>query len=144
MVLLALLPALEDQKGLDADLAVCCAILHDSIEDAGTAAEEMEAAFGPAITAGVLALSKNASLPKEEAMRDSLTRIRREPREVWLVKLADRIANLGMPPIHWDREKCLSYALEAQTILDSLGEASPLLSAKLASRIAVWQAGEPI
>ena len=142
MVLLALLPALEEEDGLDADLGVCCAILHDVIEDTGTAAEELEAVFGPSITAGVLALSKKSSLPKAEAMRDSLIRIRREPREVWMVKLADRIANLGTPPVHWGREKCLSYAMEAQAILDSLGEASPLLALKLASRIAAWQAGE--
>jgi (p)ppGpp synthase/HD superfamily hydrolase len=141
LVVLALLPALEDESGLDSDLAVCCALLHDVVEDAGTDAEELKAVFGQAITSGVLALSKNGSLPKDEAMRDSLARIRREPREVWLVKLADRIANLDTPPAHWNREKCLSYALEAQMILDSLGGASPLLAATLASRIAAWRDG---
>ncbi len=141
MVFLELLPALEKETGLDSDVAICCALLHDVVEDTETTAAEMEAVFGSAITAGVLALSKNDSLPKGEAILDSLTRIRREPREVWLVKLADRIANLSTPPSHWDREKCLSYATEAQTILDLLGEASPLLAEKLASRIAAWQSG---
>ncbi len=142
MVLLEVLPVLEKENDLDADLTVCCALLHDVVEDTGTTAQEVDAVFGPAVAAGVLALSKNASLAKEEAMRDSLARIRREPREVWLVKLADRIANLGTPPVHWDREKCLLYAAEAQTILDALGEASPLLADRLASRIAAWRAGE--
>ena len=142
LVQLGLLPALEENSDLDVDLAVCCALLHDTIEDTETSPEELHAFFGPAITVGVQALSKNSALSKEEAMSDSLRRIRLEPREVWLVKLSDRIANLGVPPSHWSREKCQNYAAEGQRILDALGSASQRLSAKLASRIAAWQDGE--
>jgi len=130
--------ALAVEGADDPDLAMQCALLHDVVEDCGVAVEAIEAAFGRAVATGVAALSKDAALPKTEAMRDSLDRIRREPREVWMVKLADRISNLMPPPAHWTAGRCAAYAAEAQLILDTLGEASPLLAARLAAKIAAY------
>jgi (p)ppGpp synthase/HD superfamily hydrolase len=119
----------------DPDLAVQCALLHDVIEDCGVTVETLEAEFGRGVATGVAALSKNESLASEEAMRDSLARIRKEPREVWMVKLADRISNLMPPPSYWTKEKCAAYREEARLILDALGEASPLLGRRLVEKI---------
>ena len=47
------------------DLAVQCALLHDTIEDTSVTAEELALEFGPAVAAGVTALSKDGSLPKD-------------------------------------------------------------------------------
>src|SRR5215467_8784828 len=55
---------------LDADLAIACALLHDSIEDAGVTRSQIEAEFGARVAAGVAALSKNAALAKSEQMAD--------------------------------------------------------------------------
>src|SRR4051794_34069928 len=56
-------------------LAVQCALLHDTLEDTEVREPQLIACFGPGVTAGVLALTKNPSLPKAEAMADSLRRI---------------------------------------------------------------------
>ena len=141
-VLLALLPALTEHSGtpgFDSELALCCALLHDTVEDTDTGLGELQEIFGDAVAAGVSALTKNKAIPSRKAMSESLSRIQTLPQEVWMVKLADRIANLGVPPAHWSKEKCLSYAHEAQTILDALGGASRQLSDTLASRILAWK-----
>src|SRR4051794_24188070 len=79
------LAALEPE--LDGDLAVQCALLHDTLEDTATTFDELAAAFGRAVADGVLALSKvDDAIPKHERMADSLRRIRLQPREVWIVK----------------------------------------------------------
>lgn len=117
------------------DLAVACALLHDVVEDTPITADQVAAAFGPDVAAGVLALSKDPSLPKDQAMADSLRRIRDQPREVWLVKLADRIVNLEPPPHYWKPAKIAAYREEAGRIADALGEASPHLAARLRGRI---------
>lgn len=130
--------ALEDVP--DADLAVTCALLHDTVEDTATTADEIAAAFGPAVAAGVVALSKDGSLPKSEQMADSLRRIRLQPRAVWLVKLADRAVNLEAPPHYWPMEKRRAYREEARTILAELGEASPRLASRLAEKIEAYGA----
>lgn len=74
-------------------------------------------------------------------MQDSLERIQKQPREIWLVKLADRAANLNTPPRHWGKEKIRLYAEEGAIILHALGDASVLFSARLADRIAAWRNG---
>jgi (p)ppGpp synthase/HD superfamily hydrolase len=122
------------------DLAVQCALLHDTVEDTGTRVEELEIVFGADVAAGVLALTKDARLPKAERMADSLRRIRDQPREVWLVKLADRITNLAPPPSGWTREKCAAYREEAVVIADALGAANPQLDQRLRARIEAYRA----
>ncbi len=126
------------------NLAVQCALLHDTIEDTAVTHGIVEATFGLEVAAGVLALSKNSTLPKAEQMADSLARIRQQPREVWMVKLADRISNLQPPPRHWSQEKIVRYGAEAQVILAALGEANEWLSQRMEEKIAAYRAyGEP-
>jgi len=122
------------------DLAVACAVLHDTLEDTATTSEEIAARFGGDVAAGVRALSKDAALPKQQRMADSLARIRAQPREVWLVKLADRIVNLGPPPGDWATEKRRAYQAEARDILSALAEASPYLAGRIDARIAAYSA----
>jgi (p)ppGpp synthase/HD superfamily hydrolase len=131
--------ALEAEPHRDAALAVPCALLHDVVEDTTTVLDHIESAFGEAVAAGVDALSKRPSLPKEAQMGDSLERIRRQPHEIWMVKLADRLTNLQPPPAHWTPAKCHKYRLEAETILASLGEASPYLCARFKQRLAEYE-----
>jgi (p)ppGpp synthase/HD superfamily hydrolase len=117
------------------DLAIAGALLHDTVEDTRTTIEEVAARFGAEIAAAVQALSKDPSLPKSERMADSLTRIRAQPHEVWMVKLADRTVNMGVPPSSWDGDKRRAYQVEARRILAALGQASPYLAKRLAARI---------
>jgi (p)ppGpp synthase/HD superfamily hydrolase len=129
------------RPGLDGDLAVTCALLHDTLEDTPTTHTELVALFGPAVADGVAALSKlDASIPKAEQMADSLRRIRLQPREIWIVKLADRITNLAPPPAQWSSDKRRSYRDEAIRIADSLEGASALLDSRIRARIAGYSA----
>ena len=118
------------------NLLVVCALLHDAIEDTSATYEDIEDNFGMEIADGVLALTKNTKLPsKSERMKDSINRIKMQPREVWMVKLCDRITNLQPPPAHWGKVKIGAYQSEARLILEQLGEASPYLMKRLAEKI---------
>jgi (p)ppGpp synthase/HD superfamily hydrolase len=117
------------------DLAVLCALLHDTVEDTDATVETIAAIFGEPVARGVAALSKDPALAKEERMADSLRRIRQEPREVWMVKLADRVVNLAEPPSYWPQDKVRAYRAEAVVIADALGEASAALSTRLRAKI---------
>ncbi|MFO0600238.1 MAG: Si-specific NAD(P)(+) transhydrogenase [Myxococcaceae bacterium] len=122
-------------KALDVNFAMQCAILHDSMEDAGVSAESIAREFSPKVAEGVKALSKNEQLPKEEQMADSLKRIKLQPPEVAMVKMADRITNLEPAPPHWTAEKRLKYRDEARQIYDALREAHPYLASRLREKI---------
>lgn len=120
------------------DLAVSCALLHDVVEDTKTTLEEVVVAFGPDIAHGVAALSKNPDLSKDSQLDDSLERIRRCPREVWLVKLADRITNLQPPPKSWDGPKRRQYQADARKIHEALAPAHDVLARRLAEMIEAY------
>ncbi len=139
LVTMEVIAALWAEPGRRGDLAVQCALLHDVIEDTSVSYEEISAEFGVAVADGVLALSKDPALDKSRRMADSLTRIRRQPEEVWMVKLADRITNLQSPPPHWTRTKTIAYRQEAQSIHAALQEASPYLSKRLLAKIDAYR-----
>lgn len=139
MVSMEIMASLHTELDADGNLAVSCALLHDVIEDTGTSVTVIRSEFGDAVTDGVLALSKNPHLEKHLRMTDSLERIRRQPREVWMVKLADRISNLSDPPHYWTCEKILKYRNESVTIYNSLKEASLFLSQRLKQKIEDYQ-----
>lgn len=121
----------------DPDLAIQCALLHDVVEDTPVTEDEVRARFGAAVAAGVAALSKDDALAsKSEMMTDSLHRIKQQPHEVWMVKLADRITNLQEPPAHWSADKIARYHAEAELICTELEAACPILGARLRDKLA--------
>lgn len=121
------------------DLAIKCAVLHDTIEDTDFSEKELENIFGAAVAKGVLALTKNDNLDtKEEKMLDSLRRVREQPKAVWAVKMADRIVNLSEPPFYWKNEKKIAYQKEAQLILEALREGNAFLAARLSQKIEAY------
>ena len=124
---------------LNPNLLVLCALLHDSIEDTSSTYDDIKNSFGIDAAEGVLALTKDDQLPsKHEQMLDSISRIKEQPIEVWMVKLCDRITNLQAPPKHWSKEKIAQYQDEARLILAQLGEASQFLARRLRNKIAAY------
>lgn len=135
MVFMELIAALEVENPAHGDLAMQCALLHDVLEDTETSYQEVEQQFGKAVADGVSALSKDKSLPRELQMDDNLARIRMQPKEVWMVKLADRITNLAPPPEFWTQEKCRHYHQDALIIHEALKDASTTLGNRLLEKI---------
>lgn len=122
----------------DVNFAMQCALLHDCVEDAGVTVAALREEFGVQVGEGVKALTKDDAVPKPDRMADALRRIRQQPREVWMVKLADRITNLEPAPPSWTAEKRAAYRAEAQLIVDALGEAHAGLAARLRKKIAEY------
>ncbi len=115
---------------IDYNLLVCIAILHDTLEDTNTSYEELEINFGQAVAQGVLALSKNKNLPKQEQMIDCIERIKKQPKEIAIVKLADRLFNLRDKVPTWSDEKVQAYKQEGELIFKELGYVVSELSDK--------------
>lgn len=120
----------------DVDLAVACALLHDTVEDTKTSYEDLVVEFGVGIAKGVLALTKDKNLgSKKQQMIDSLNRIRKQPKEIWMVKMADRVTNLYHPPFYWSKDKIIAYRDEARVIYNELHSANGALASRLLQKI---------
>ena len=135
MVSMEIMAALNHETHMNGNLTVQAAILHDTIEDTDATYDELLSEFGQHVADGVLALTKDKKVEKQHQMSDSLKRIKRQPREIWMVKLADRITNLQPPPSHWAVEKKKTYLDQAKLILNELRSGSNFLSNRLNVKI---------
>ncbi|WP_433810479.1 HD domain-containing protein [Flavobacterium johnsoniae] len=138
-VTMEILIASNHTDNFDLNFAVQVALLHDTLEDTNTTFEELEREFGLEIAKGVSALTKNSNLPKEEKMLDSLDRILKLRKEVWAIKLADRITNLQKPPKTWDNLKRRNYKAEAAIILEKLKGGNTYLENRLRTKIEEYE-----
>ena len=139
-VSMEVIAALSVEKEFNGDLAIQCAILHDTIEDTDTTFDDIKTEFGESVANGVLAMTKDESLEKELQITDSLRRIKQQPQEIWIVKLADKISNLQAPPHYWTQEKRIRYREAGIEIYQALKDASPLLASRLADKIEAYKA----
>jgi (p)ppGpp synthase/HD superfamily hydrolase len=141
-VAMEVIAAVGDDPECDANLAVTVALLHDVL-DAATTIEQIEAAFGPKVAAGVSALAKSRVLESRDAMNESLARLLLQGREIAMVKLVHRTTTLAQPPPpEWSETKIAAYRDEARFILKALHAASPVLAERLARKIERYASGE--
>ena len=131
----AIAGCLNSKVCVNLEKVIILALLHDTLEDTNATYEEVKTKFGKEIADGVLALTKNNKLPKEDKMQDSLNRIKKQGVEVCIVKLADRIFNLKDVPLIWDSKKIKSYKEEASTILKELGDYNKYMANRLEEKI---------
>lgn len=127
---------------LNEGILLSTALLHDSIEDTNVTHEDLFHNFGQDIADSVSALTKDKTLPKALQMQNSLQKILALPKEVWMVKLADRIANLQQTMFlldeKWSNHYKEYYRNESILIFQTLGESSSFLSQKLNNLIKIY------
>lgn len=137
-VAMEVLFAYSESVDFDLETALQSALLHDTLEDTDVSIEDLRSNFGEKVSLCVSALTKNMDLPKEDRMKDSLNRIIQEGRSACIVKLADRITNLQIPPSYWSKEKKEQYLAEAELILHMLQNTHSYLENRLRTRIKIY------
>lgn len=149
LVAMEIIAALAEEPVEKPNLAMQCALLHDCLEDTYIVYDEIVSQFGRYVADGVLALSKDGAVGisedelerERQQLEDSLERIKRLPKEIWMVKLADRVTNLQFSPVHWDDEKIERYKQGAELIHEELAEASAYLGERLRIKIDSYPGG---
>ena len=106
---IALANILANEAGIEDEKVLVAAILHDTIEDTETTTQELADLFGDDVTAIVLEVTDDKSLPKAERKRLQVEHAPTISRRAKLVKLADKIANLrdiaASPPADWPLQR---------------------------------------
>jgi guanosine-3',5'-bis(diphosphate) 3'-pyrophosphohydrolase len=99
--------------GITDPVTLEAAILHDTIEDTETTAEELEFHFGPEVRDVVMEVTDDKSRPKSERKEIQIRQAAGLSRRAKLVRIADKISNvhdvLHAPPADWPVEWRLSY-----------------------------------
>ncbi len=110
---IALANVLANEGGVTDVVVLSAAVLHDTIEDTNTTAEELSAIFGAKITATVLDVTDDKSLDKHVRKQRQIEHAPHISKEAKLVKLADKICNLrdilASPPAEWSPDRKQGY-----------------------------------
>lgn len=81
--------AVRDVFECDDQVAICCALLHDTIEDTATDFDDIARRFGEDVAVCVAAMTKNMLLPEAQREPEYDARLAAAPWQARLVKLAD-------------------------------------------------------
>ena len=130
-----LFAAASHTPGFDLKFAIQTALLHDTLEDTPTTKAELEKVFGDEVAEAVWALTKDPKLLKDYRLTDSLAKIRQCRKEVWAVKLADRITNLQKPPKRWSKTHITEFYYDSKQVLEALREGNEYLRQRLEKKI---------
>ena len=130
---LTLASVLAVEGGITDAATLCAALLHDTIEDTDTTADELEREFGAEIRRVVEEVTDDKKLPKAERKQAQVEHAAHISEKAKLVKLADKIANLrdvaSAPPSGWSLERRQEYFDWAKEVVDQLRGAHPALEA---------------
>lgn len=128
---IALTNVLANEADIDDERVLMAAVLHDTIEDTETTAQELTRLFGKDVTDIVLEVTDDKALPKAERKRLQIEHAEHISRRAKLVKLADKICNLRdiatSPPADWAVERKQEYFDWAMAVVDRLRGVHPTL-----------------
>lgn len=128
---IALAHLLANEAGIDDERVLLAAILHDTIEDTQTTAQELTREFGQDVADIVLEVTDDKALPKAERKRLQIEHAPGISRRAKLVKLADKTCNLrdmaASPPANWPLERQREYFDWARAVVAGLRGTHPTL-----------------
>ncbi len=112
---------------------ICGALLHDTVEDTETTAEELEDVFGRAIRDIVMDVTDDKTLPRAARKQAQIDHAAHISDKAKLVKLADKISNLrdvlNNAPADWSLQRRQGYFDWALKVIDQVRGAHPGLEA---------------
>lgn len=117
------------------DIAVLqAAILHDTVEDTDTTPEEIELAFGADVCALVLEMTDDMSMSSPARKQKQIARATGLSPRAKLIKIADKIANVGdiarHPPPDWTLERRRNYFAWTAQVIDRCRGVNEALEAR--------------
>jgi guanosine-3',5'-bis(diphosphate) 3'-pyrophosphohydrolase len=128
---IALANVLVRDGGIDDPVVIAAALLHDTVEDTQTTAQELRQAFGAKVAGIVEEVTDDKNLLKAERKRLQVEHAARISPEAKLVKLADKICNVRdvayHPPAKWDLTRRREYFDWAKAVVDRMRGTHPVL-----------------
>jgi guanosine-3',5'-bis(diphosphate) 3'-pyrophosphohydrolase len=107
----------------DTDILVA-AILHDTLEDTHTTADELRTIFGDNVMSMVKECTDDKELPKTERKRLQIEHAKDKSAAARQIKIADKISNMASmgsaPPVGWPHERILQYIAWSEKVVQEL------------------------
>ena len=126
--------AMAERPDATEDLVIS-ALLHDTLEDTNVTREEIEEKFGFLVLQTVLALTKSKDdRPRRVRNAEYFGRLKNAPREVKILKMLDRLDNLG-EIMGMDPSFIKKYCSETGELIAAIHDADETLTNAIMSRV---------
>ena len=123
---------LAEHGGVTDPEVLAAALLHDTLEDTETTADEIEREFGARVRGIVEEVSDDRTLTRERRRALQIEHAPSLSEEAKLIKLADKICNVGdvayAPPRGWSRERRVEYVDWTAQVVEGCRAASARLA----------------
>lgn len=106
----------RDVFGCDDHVAICAALLHDTIEDTTVDYDDLHEGFGEDVARCVAALTKNAARPEPQREKEYDEGLAKADWRARLIKLADALDNLMDLPTGGNRAKAITRCRRAVSL----------------------------
>ena len=114
---------LAEIGGVDDPEILSAALLHDTIEDTDTSAQELDKEFGSRIRIIVEELTDNNQLTISQRKQLQIDNAPHLSKDATLIKIADKISNvsdvINTPPPKWDQKRCNEYVDRAEAVINN-------------------------
>ena len=114
---------LAEIGGVDDKEILSAALLHDTMEDTDTTADEIEREFGARVRSIVEELTDNKLLSYSERKQLQIDHAPKLSKDATLVKIADKISNItdviNESPPEWDINRCKEYIDWAEAVINN-------------------------
>lgn len=121
-------------------IALQAALLHDTVEDTETSAEDLTERFGQEVSACVMEVTDDKSLPQKERKQRQVVHAPHMSDRAKLIKLCDKSCNIGdltdELPIGWSRQRKLEYLDWAEQVVAGCRGTNAKLEAFFDTRLA--------
>jgi (p)ppGpp synthase/HD superfamily hydrolase len=110
---------------------VIAGLLHDTVEDTGTTAEELAREFGEEVASLVLEVTDDKSLPQKERKLRQIATAAGKSAGARRIKIADKTSNIravvASPPVGWSAARRREYVAWAREVVERCRGVSPEL-----------------
>jgi guanosine-3',5'-bis(diphosphate) 3'-pyrophosphohydrolase len=128
---IAVAAVLAAEGGVDDEITLIAAILHDTVEDTKTTFEELEEMFGIEVTDVVREVTDDKGLLKAERKRLQVEHAPHASDRAKQIKIADKICNIrdigNNPPKDWTEERKQKYLEWADEVVTGCKSVNPIL-----------------
>ena len=113
---------LVKEGGVEDEITLIAALLHDTIEDTGATLEEIEEKFGKAVVDLVMEVTDDKTLGKHVRKERQVNHAPHLSKRAKMIKIADKVCNirdiLERPPHDWSLERKQDYLDWSRRVVD--------------------------
>lgn len=121
---------LHEEAGIDDEVTLMAALLHDTMEDCGVSYENLVAEFGHEVADLVVELTNDPTVSREGKTAAQVSKAGKMSARAAAVKVADKTSNLrdlvSTPP-DWTPERKRKYFEDARKVVEAMSHKHPRL-----------------